>query len=179
MALVYHIVPTEVIGSELYPLNMLEVLNLPLYQRYMSKYEGRKDLMERRIPFLDCLWNDVVFFSNVDPRLICQAYLAVGKAWKTRHWYAIDTVRVGFSATNAVIYTPDMGREQGDFRLDPKQFLPFSPNALPDIQEIPEPTLTYYRDCMEKGLPVFAWRGLPHVLYRGSVPLSDSIIMEI
>lgn len=179
MALLYHIAPIEVIGSELYPLNIMKGLSFPLYQRYVTKYQGRTEVMERRIPFLDCLWNDVVFFSNVHPGLICQAYLAVGKAWQMRQWYAIDTVRAGFSATNAVIYLPDMKRERGDFRLDPEQFLPFSPNALPDIQELPEPTLAYYQDCVEKGLPILAWRGLPHVLYHGSVSLDDVTIIEI
>lgn len=56
----YHGVPDELKGTQLIPLNNMLAVNPDLQARYLEKYKGREEILERRIPLLDCLWNDVV-----------------------------------------------------------------------------------------------------------------------
>ena len=68
MNYLYHRVPDNFQGTTLYPLNDLKDILPDIYTRHISKYEGRAHIVERHIPiFDDCLWNDVVFLSAVEP----------------------------------------------------------------------------------------------------------------
>ena len=69
MAYFYHMIPSPFVGAELIPLNQMDKEG-SLYREHSRKYVGRERLTEQTIPLLDCLWNDVVQFSALDPQLI-------------------------------------------------------------------------------------------------------------
>ena len=68
MIYLYHSVPKNLEGSILYPLNTLKGKHPDIYEQQVSKYVGREHIKEQRIPILDCLWNDVLHFSAVNPK---------------------------------------------------------------------------------------------------------------
>ena len=70
MAFIYHKVPADMSGNILYPLNVMEKINPEIYEKAVKKYEGREYLMREVIPWLNCLWNDVLHFSIVHPTKI-------------------------------------------------------------------------------------------------------------
>jgi hypothetical protein len=70
---IYHRFPRHLQGDTLYPLNELKLLDPKLYAGECAKYRGREFLMARRVPFLDCLWNDVIHFSAVHPNALANA----------------------------------------------------------------------------------------------------------
>ncbi len=68
MIYLYHSVPKNLQGNILYPLNTLKEKHPEIYEQQVSKYVGREHMTQQRIPILDCLWNDVLHFSAVNPK---------------------------------------------------------------------------------------------------------------
>jgi len=56
----YHLVPKNIRGDILYPLNILKSIYPDIYQYQVNKYFGREYIIEQRIPLFNCLWNDVL-----------------------------------------------------------------------------------------------------------------------
>jgi hypothetical protein len=52
---IYHLVPRQMHGHGLYPLNRLREVAPDLAQTAFEKYAGRESVLERRIPPLNCL----------------------------------------------------------------------------------------------------------------------------
>ncbi len=174
MPLVYHLKPKNLVGDTLYPLNYLRDHFPALYEEHVRKYEGREIIMQRRIPFLDCLWNDVLFFAPLHPQVIREAYLEVGKLWPPAHWYEIDTAEHGFNADNTVIYEPDMHRLKGDFTIPLERVRPFEAETLSAIQVMPQASLDYFREAAQRNERIMPWRGITHVLHKGSISLEKA-----
>lgn len=62
---VYHLVPKNFVGNVLFSLNRLKDTLPETYATQVGKYAGREKILERRIPKLDCLWNDVLHCSSL------------------------------------------------------------------------------------------------------------------
>ena len=82
-------VPKGFDGERLYPLNQLKMLNPEVAAEHAKKYANRKALPERRIPPLDCLWNDVLMFSPVHPAEIMQTFRKAGYDLKSKAYFEI------------------------------------------------------------------------------------------
>src|SRR3990167_3249343 len=74
----YHVVPPNMEGSILYPLNKLKKKDQASYASQMQKYEGREQLLKYQVPILDCLWNDVLFLTAVHPKKMMAALRGAG-----------------------------------------------------------------------------------------------------
>ena len=62
-----HLIPKNLKGDLLLPLNEIRKEDEELYQSHGKKYKGREALMECNIPRLNCKWNDVIFLLPVHP----------------------------------------------------------------------------------------------------------------
>ena len=80
MPFIYHMKPIKMLGNTLYPLNTLKEISKDTYayEFHVAKYTHRKSLMEIKIPVLNCLWNDVVHCSPIDPNLHYRAFIKAG-----------------------------------------------------------------------------------------------------
>jgi hypothetical protein len=78
MQYIYHGVPEQMIGDVLMPLNRMKTTQPELHKKYLEKYEGRREILQRRIPLLDCLWNDVVQFLPLNPQDVFEAQRELG-----------------------------------------------------------------------------------------------------
>lgn len=179
MPTVFHLMPRNLVGNALQPLNMLRHSHPNVYASHARKYEGREEVMERQVPLLGCLWNDVLFFSNAHPEAIRDGFLAAGRHWRKQGWLAVDTEACGFDATNTVLYQPRMDKAKGDFTLNPGDFTPYAPTGFSTVQQLPSAVLAYYHQAVVDGEPIFAWHGLLHILYRGSLALDGIPVLEI
>jgi hypothetical protein len=56
----YHFVPKDVRGTQLYPLSVLKKKFPDRYAEEVKKYQGRVFVKKIKIPVLNCLWNDVM-----------------------------------------------------------------------------------------------------------------------
>ena len=76
MDYVYHMVPKEMKGEVLNSLNEMKLIHPELHKHYSKKYFNhpeRERLLLRRIPKLDCLWNNVIFLSPLHPYYVYEA----------------------------------------------------------------------------------------------------------
>ena len=169
MPLIYHLKPRTMQGDTLMPLNQMKEHYPELYTTQLRKYEGREALLTRKIPMLNCLWNDVLFFSPVPPEAVKEAFETIIGRWQPARWLCVETDDISISSENAVIKLPDMTREKGDFVVYEKDYIPFVPTILATMRTIPQHTLDYYKSAHEAEQPIFAWHGIPQILYRGNI----------
>lgn len=169
MPLIYHLKPRNMQGNTLMPLNQMKDSHPELYAKQVRKYQGRDALLKRKIPILNCLWNDVLFFAPVPPEAIKVAFENIIGRWQPARWLCVETDDIPMTAENAVIKLPDMTREQGDFTVHEKDYIPFDPDMLATIRTIPQHTLDYYESAHKAGQSVLAWHGIPQILYKDCI----------
>ncbi|PTA67270.1 hypothetical protein [Deinococcus arcticus] len=164
----YHRAVRDVRGDRLWPLNRLRDLHPEVYAREVAKYQGREGLLAERVERLDCLWNDVLFFSPVSPGPLLNALRDSGHAVPPMRFWTLPAsaldparacVRLVRPWPNGVKPPPD-----------PSDELPFTPNVLRAVSVPPPDTLARLSQ-VSPGAPMILWMDVPHVLYRGDVPL--------
>jgi len=174
MSYLYHLVPaTGLIGNELVPLNTLKSISPTAYDYHFRKYENRPRVPEQGIPPLDCGWNDVVFFTAVHPQVIASAYDSCGVRLTKRRFYRIDPKKIDLEHTTVWLCK--------SHSKEPEDFVPFDPQRVEQFSEFPAQTLEYYQRMVREGrrreMLIFAY--IPHILFKGTVDVSDAEIIEV
>jgi len=147
------------------------------YAKQVSKYQGREHVTRQRIPlFDDCLWNDVLFFTAVNPAQIYEERRKAG--WpdlKPHRYFKIDPRELDQSKLGVFLFQPT---------ADPKNYTPdnFATYRYEDLEkyaQIPQETKDYYKHELEAGEPYIKlfWRYIPHILYRGEIDISNTEII--
>ncbi len=78
MSFIYHGVPEDMHGTKLIPLNRMREEMSEVFDAAVKKYDGRKQVIQRRIPLLDCLWNDVIQFLPLHPQKVFELQQSLG-----------------------------------------------------------------------------------------------------
>ena len=180
MARLYHLLPDDLRGDALHPLNRLKDLHPDAHAWHMRKYRGREVLLERRVPGLDCLWNDVLHLSPVHPALIRDAKRGLGLGWPEggRAVAVIDPERHGLTPDDTMVWLSP-AREEGDLRASAEDFAPYSPSFVEANAHLPERTLAHYRSAKANGHPTFLFVGVPHILHRGAIDLREVEVIRV
>lgn len=166
----FHCVQEASIDGWLHPLNVLKGKHPDLYTQHARKYEGREYVMEKRIPIFDCLWNDVLFLSAINPLEVVQALKHVGGNPPPLKYYLITDRAIEFDKCLVYLY------EHEDHE-DPSQYVPYKPEMITRFASMPDKTLDYYREAISKGERPLLYRYVPHFLYRGSIYVGNSNLM--
>jgi len=171
MPYLYHRVPWNLEGSVLYPLNTLKDTHPEIHDHHIRKYEGREHVLESRIPSLNCMWNDVLFFTAVHPSLLRKAWEEIGiKLPEPFRFFEIDAQ--SFEPSDATVWLFERGKD------DMTGYRSFEADSVEDYSQLPPETLEYYREQHTQGLRPFLFIFVPHILYRGSVDISSARIIE-
>jgi len=177
MHYLYHNVSAHMLGDTLYPLNQLKETHPDIYAKHAEKYRGREQLLERRIPKLECLWNDVIFFTPIHPQEIKEALVAAQHPWRQpSRWLKIDAEKLDPERT--VIWTYPAKDEAG-LQFDEVDILDFSARLLSSYTHMPETTKRYYAKMAEQKLFPLRFVYTPHILHRGPIPLALGEVIEI
>jgi len=160
----FHFVPQEMVGSVLYPLNALRDREPEVWRREIAKYEGRGQVLEQRIPPLDCLWNDVLHLSTVHPSLVVAELRAVGLEPLRHRFFELPADSLDPERT--VIFLNRRSHDESELN-DDSQWLPFDDAHLAGLTQITESTRRYYRESAALGRRPLLYGYLPHVLHRG------------
>lgn len=149
-------------GRLLYPLNTLKQIHPEIYHQEVKKYQGRERLLLERIPPLDCLWNDVLHLTAVEPRELKDKLAKAGLPLSSRAWCKIPISRV-------------MGKDSVAFTYQQKikTYEPFDPTRMNIYKNIPEEAVQYYRQMKSEGKKPLLFHLVPHILYRGSIDTTD------
>ncbi|HEY1037021.1 MAG TPA: hypothetical protein VGE62_00400 [Candidatus Paceibacterota bacterium] len=171
----YHWVPKDMEGDTLYPLNALKEMHPELYDKKAEKYSWRKQVMERKVWPLDCLWNDVLHFTAVHPADVKKAMEEAGdtERYETR-CYQIDPKLLDPAKTTVLLYTHEPEKQYG-----PSDYATFDPDGLEPYTVIPEVTKEYYRKCFAEGKNPLVYPWVPHIFYKGSLGVKDLPIVTV
>ena len=169
---IYHQVPKSMIGTVLYPLNELKIILPEIYEKEAGKYLGREQVMNQRVPILDCFWNDVLHFSPVHPAILKQTLIdAGGDADLTISAYQINVKLLDPDKTVIYLHSKKIQTLE--------EFIPFNTNILLTMADVPEFTKEYYRRSFEAGEKPLRFLRIPHILYKGSLDISKAIILNV
>lgn len=160
-------------GSELIPLNRILEVDAELRAKYLEKYKGREEILERKIPLLDYLWNDVVQLLPLHPLQLFELQKELGLITEIPdyRYYQIDVSALAPSQT-FVYFKTAPGEENVTVKW-------LSDVNLDDLQDIPPATVNYYKGMVGTGEPVFNSQSVPHIVYKGSIDVSDAKILSL
>lgn len=169
----YHGLPEQMIGTKLIPLSEMHAKNPELRAKYLEKYKGREDILERRIPLLDCLWNDVVQLLPVHPKKIFEQQQQLGLIAEIPpySYYEIDIAAL--DPTKTVVYFKDAPGEENVT----VQWL--SDVDVASLNEIPPATIEYYKSLVGTGEQPFNYQFIPHIVTRDTVDITGTNIIVI
>lgn len=173
MTYIYHGVPEEMKGNELIPLSRMQSTYLALSDKYLEKYKGREEIIERTIPLLDCLWNDVVQLLPLHPRKVfeCQKELGLIDTTPSYKYFEIDLDLLNPDKT-VVYFKTAPGEENVTVKW-------LRDVDLSELQEVPEATINYYQSLIGTGEPVFNYQFIPHIIYKGSVDIRHAGVVRV
>lgn len=161
------------IGSELLPLNQMPDSMSEIHDLHLSKYRGRENILSRKIPLLNCLWNDAVQFLPIDPQKIFELQLEMGLISEVPH-YVFYEIDIGLlNPKKTVVFFKDAPGEENatvEWLID----VDFS-----KIQEVPKATIDYYKTLVGTGELPFNYQFVPHILHMGTVDVSHSKIITL
>jgi hypothetical protein len=173
MNYVYHGAPEQMVGRELIPLNQMRDTHPELYALHRAKYEGREEILERQIPLLDCLWNDVLQFLPLHPAKVFKLQVELGLIPKVPSYKFFEIDPSLFDSEKAVIFFKSA---PGEENVEVKWFKDVD---LAAIQEIPQATVDYYKTLVGSGELPFNYQFIPHIVYKGSIDVSKTQIISI
>lgn len=162
-------------GNILYPLNELKNIFPDVYEEGVKRYEGREHVMEEKIPVLNCFWNDVLHLAAVDPREIKAELAKLGKEISIKSFYKINPNFLDPKNTIVYLYQNPIPNDV----LIEEDFVPYNPAIITKINILPEATKRYYAETMGKDGKVLLWHRIPHVLYKGTIDVSNLEVLEI
>lgn len=172
MQYIYHGMPENMQGKLLKPLNQMQADNPDLHKKYKKKYDDRKEILERRVPLLDCFWNDVVQFLPFHPRKIFELQAAMGLIPQVPNYKFFKVNLESLDSEKTVVFLKDKpGEENVVFKW-------LSDIDFKSIQEVPKATIEYYKTVVGTGELPFNYQFVPHVLYKGTVDVSSAKIIS-
>ena len=173
---IYHIVPRDLVGSHLIPLNQMKKIHPLLYSKEVSKYSGREGLLERYIPKVDCLWNDVLHFSSISPRIIFGRLQELGfGSYQGLRWFEVPLSLI--EEFKPVIYrAPDNPRS--NFKLEEQDIEFLNVELYDEPKVLPPQTKTYFMECQKQDRTPLPFQFIPHVLVRGAIDISGMKIFS-
>ena len=169
MSYIYHRVSKNLKGNILYPLNILKEIYPEIYEQEFKKYTGRESLTLHRIPILNCLWNDVLHFSAVDPNDIKQARIeAGGDPDFTMTCFEVEPEIL--DPENSIVYL--YAQVNVKDKLDKDNFIQYRPEETVKYSSLPQATKDYYKEMIAIGKPTLLYHRIPHILYKGTLDIS-------
>lgn len=167
MAFLYHFVPPDMRGDILYPLNKLKEVYPDIYESASAKYKGRAHVMEQKIPQWNCLWNDVLFLSVLDPAIIKKELQKLGLPFqKEISYYEIDPKTLDKEKTMVYLYPSTKKKKDPAVAED---FVPYDPNDLEKYAVLPEATIEYFKEAIKENRRPLLYVYIPHVVYNGTL----------
>lgn len=159
-------------GDILYPLNELKEIYPKIYEKKVTKYQGREHLLDEVIPILNCKWNDVLHFSPVHPKEIQRVFKEINHEFHGK-FLEIDPKLLNPDKTVLYLYFTDGPG------LNPKEIIRFNPNELDKYSELRYETKKYYREkYLTNERPLLFYK-IPHILFKGSIDIKETAVLEI
>ncbi len=160
-------------GNILYPLNQLKTIYPMAYETHVKKYEGREYLLDVKIPILDCLWNDVLHMSPIHPKDLDEAWREYGFEYELE-FFEIDLKDL--DRTKLAIYKYEKLRIN---RTDKIEVTAFDEDYVLKNNKVRQVSKDYFKKCKEEGTDPLIFVGVPHILYKGEIDVTNCNLVKI
>ncbi|MDB5182316.1 MAG: group-specific protein [Candidatus Saccharibacteria bacterium] len=160
-------------GNELMPLNEMKDIYPELYALHLSKYEGREEILERKIPLLNCLWNDVIQFLPMHPKKVFELQVEMGLIPEVPPYKFFEVDTSLLDPSKAVVF---FKIAPGEENVTVKWLKDVDPSELEDI---PQATIDYYKSLVGTGELPFNYQFIPHVVYMSRLYISEVPIISL
>ncbi|WP_256838150.1 hypothetical protein [Ornithinimicrobium faecis] len=136
----------------------------------MSKYAHASEVLTRDITPLECTWADVVFLSPVHPAQLFAALRRSGRSVPDAQPWVLPADRLDPSRTVIRLMRAGADGHHAD-APDADDYLPFTTASLRAVNRVTVDAIQRLESLLPDD-PWLPWVDVPHVLYRGSIPLT-------
>ncbi|NCN40520.1 hypothetical protein GW916_04655 [bacterium] len=172
---VYHFKPKGMVGKILFPLNELGNNHPQAHREQLKKYEGRESLLNKKIPLLNGLWNDVLHLSPINPQILVdfwreQKWLDSQKKDLPREFYKIPVEALNsestvcYQSSNVNFNNPDPSLEKF-WRFDSNQFV--------EHKQIEPLQIKVWEEDHSDGRPFYWYSHTMHLLAKQSINIEN------
>jgi hypothetical protein len=190
----YHLVPNNQEGTELIPLNMLKDIHPSVYENAVNKYQGRETILKRKIEVLNCLWNDVVHMTAIDPLTYKQTLKECGliKASERKQKYYKIPLSILSEDNLCVFYIDERAYNVIDEiteknMLDMRQIIEpyniyemFDESKIDLYGSINILTKKYFKFVSLSPNKIYMmYQFIPHILYKGKISTAGLEVVEL
>jgi hypothetical protein len=168
-------VPLDMHGSILHPLHKLKDTHPELYASKMAKYDDREEVMRRFIPKLEALWGDVIHLTPIAPHELKQALVEAGMKPKIMKFYQVDPKILDPERTTIWLFQDAFNGDE----MNPKNFAEFDPARLHEYASLSLQTKAYYKQTFAQGDRPLLYMGVPHILHKGSIDISNMPVITV
>jgi hypothetical protein len=174
MRYAYHMLPQDMKGEMLYPLNILNQKFPSIYNKEVAKYKHRPHILNITIPIHNCLWNDVLHLTFVHPKRIRNL---LNKAnIQTRKMTFLKIPIDQLDHKKCVIY---FFKKKSKEYYSPDQFERFNLNHFERYKRLKESTFNSYIEYKNEGKRPLLFMYVPHLLYKGTIFIKGLEVVEV
>ncbi len=159
-------------GKSLVPLNQMDK-EKDLFQNYSKKYIGREELIQQSFPILNCLWNDVVQFSALDPRIIVEELRKYNEdlVLSRKSFYKFSVKDI-VSNYEAIVFDRDTSRKDKSFKIEKHEVMKLEVDTYKELEVVPKRTIEYWKKMRDEGGVFLMFPFITHVMVKGLVDTS-------
>jgi hypothetical protein len=176
---VYHMVPSEMKGDKLIPLNSLKNPYPELYEKYTRKYfdnPERPKLLKKQVPKLNCLWNDALHFLPLHPHYVYKALAALKiKINEKQSFFKVPIDKLKNNKNGLYLYSKEKYKGPGE-PIEEDEIKLLDIEDYKELIGLPSDTIEYYTVESGRGNRFGLFSYIPHLLSLGEVKIDN---MEI
>ncbi len=177
---IYHFKRKNMSGNELIPLNRQKEKWPEMHKEHVKKYEGREKLLEKKIPILNCLWNDVLHFSPINPQLILDVYHKENLVPDIRkdEVFEVYKIPVGMLSEEKTVCFQSFNYDFDHYSPELDKYWKFSLSEFEELQEVPKEQIQIWHQDKKAGRVLFWYSHIMHVLSQTTLDISDCEILR-
>ncbi|SFC51356.1 hypothetical protein SAMN05443252_10438 [Bacillus sp. OV322] len=177
---VYYMVPSEMKGEKLIPLNSLKYPYPQMYEKYTKKYfdhPERPKLLSKQVPKLNCLWNDVLHFLPLHPYYVYMAFTKLDiKAKEKQRFFKVPIVNLKNNKNAIYLYSQENYKGPSE-PIEKDEIKLLNIEDYKELTELPPAAFEYYKKESRKGNRFGLFPYIPHVLSLGEVDINNAEII--
>ena len=160
------------------PLNDMKESLPEVYEKAAAKYKGREVLLERRIPKLDCLWNDVLHLAPINPQIIVDYWEEIGIE-KINHTIEVFKVPVDrIDEDQSICFLPQ-NVEYGKLENDNNHVSKFISSDYEEQTEVTQIQKDIWKQDRKNGRQTFWYSHTTHILFKGRIDTEGLETIEV
>jgi hypothetical protein len=172
---VYHFKRKNMVGTKLIPLNSLKSAYPEVYNTHVKKYVGREKLLTRAIPILNCLWNDVLHLSPINPQLILDVWKENEMVLEARKCESFEVFKIPVNKllTDKTITFQSFNFDYNEFDPSLNKYDKFCSDSYNELSHVPADQIKVWREDVATDRPMFWYSHIMHILFEGEIETSD------